>query len=99
MPFVLGWALALLNLVGAQDASCPCLDDFLGADPVVNGLIPVTLAGETHQLPATYGLSNCSAHDTGLPPYCSLSEPPAWCADSWCYVNPEACGVASSDLP
>ena len=38
-----------------------------------------------------YGLSTCAAHDTGKKPYCMRSNPPSWCADSWCYVDKNNC--------
>ena len=44
-----------------------------------------------------YGLSTCSAHDSGLQPYCNRGgESPSWCADSWCYVNVNNCNKPSS---
>ena len=39
-----------------------------------------------------YGLYTCSAHDSGLQPYCNRGgESPSWCADSWCYVDANNC--------
>ena len=39
-----------------------------------------------------YGLSTCSAHDSGKPPYCNRGgESPSWCADNWCYVDANNC--------
>ena len=44
-----------------------------------------------------YGLSTCSAHDSGLQPYCNRGvESPAWCADNWCYVDANNCNKPSS---
>ena len=42
-----------------------------------------------------YGLSTCSAHDSGKPPYCYRG-PPSWCADSWCYVDRSNCDKPAS---
>ena len=42
-----------------------------------------------------YGLSTCSAHDLGKPPYCYRG-PPSWCADSWCYVDKDNCDKPAS---
>ena len=42
-----------------------------------------------------YGLSTCSAHDLGKPPYCYRG-PPSWCADSWCYVDRSNCDKPAS---
>lgn len=33
----------------------------------------------------------CTAHDSTLQPYCSRTNPPAWCADSWCYIDRANC--------
>jgi hypothetical protein len=38
-----------------------------------------------------YGLATCTAHDSGEKPYCMRSNPPSWCADSWCYVDTSDC--------
>jgi hypothetical protein len=38
-----------------------------------------------------YGLVTCTAHDSGEKPYCMRSNPPSWCADSWCYVDTDDC--------
>ena len=50
--------------------------------------------------PRTYGSSVCAAHDQGLgeckeaaPPH---EDTPAWCGESWCYVDAAAC--AASDV-
>ena len=44
-----------------------------------------------------YGLSTCSAHDSGKPPYCYRGgESPSWCADSWCYVDKSNCDQPAS---
>ena len=75
-----------------QATSCPCQT----IDTVLTGLSgstypSFTLAGETIAYPTDYGLSTCAAHDTGKKPYCMRSNPPSWCADSWCYVDKNNC--------
>ena len=44
-----------------------------------------------------YGLSTCTAHDSAKKPYCMRSNPPSWCADSWCYVDSANCNKPTSN--
>ena len=64
--------------------SCPCITSAPPPHPVAN------LGGKDYNYASGYGLSTCSAWDSGLAPYCDTASPPAWCADAWCYVNPAA---------
>ena len=70
------------------DTNCPCL----AATPANTGRT-FTLPGAPSPIAysPSYGLANCSAHDSGLAPFCNRANPPAWCADSWCYVDPSNC--------
>jgi len=97
-------ALALLG-VGANSASaavvyetmtlspqsantaCPCL-----ASTPANTRRTFTLPGSSTETTyaSSYGVG-CSAHDSGLAPFCDRANPPAWCADAWCYVDPSNC--------
>ena len=61
-----------------------------------------TILGVTYQYPTDYGLYNCSTHDVLLPPSCATTKAngdfdplnnPFWCAESWCYVDPDNCNV------
>ena len=67
--------------------------------------MPVTVLGVDYEYPSVYGLSQCDAFDAGLPPQCSTLDAggsfdplanPAFCSDSWCYVDVSNCNVASS---
>ena len=56
--------------------------------------------GKCFDAPRTYGSSFCAAHDEGLGA-CDEAAPrhedkPAWCGESWCYVDAAAC--AASDV-
>lgn len=62
----------------------------------------VDYQGEQLQYPPSYGLSNCSAHDVALAPFCNVTLPngefdpvsnPALCSTSWCFVDPSNCYV------
>ena len=56
----------------------------------------VSLSGTTYDYPADYGLSTCKAHDNSLAPYCDdPGSAPAWCADSWCYVDRSNCVLST----
>ena len=100
-PTVRHPALLLLVLMmlaatasGAGQPSCPCLANqpqSLNSD----GTIDMTLAGITHKYPGSYGVSSCSAHDAGLQPYCAAN-PPQFCSQNWCYVNPANCNLTSA---
>ena len=92
--------LAMATRASATASSgCSCLTSYpSGVDPSA-----VAIGGVSYSYPATYGLSTCSQHDTGLEPSCAGStNVPAWCADTWCYVDKDACNVpvvASSYFP
>merc|ERR1719482_2604363 len=74
-------------------AGCPCLT----SAPSGTRYPTFTLAGQTITYDNGYGLTTCSAHDTGLQPYCNRGgESPSWCADSWCYVDANNCNKPSS---
>ena len=62
------------------------------------------MLGVDYEYPSVYGLSQCDAFDAGLPPQCSTLDAggsfdplanPAFCSDSWCYVDVSNCNVAS----
>ena len=59
--------------------------------------IELTADGETYQYPPNHGLTQCQAWDADLEPYCAdadgmpLEDAPVWCANQYCYVNPETC--------
>lgn len=88
--------LLLVATAATAEQSCPCLtslaDYGISSSPSLSIL---TTRGE-HQYPSSYGLASCAAHDNGLAPYCNTSVPPAWCYQSWCYVNASTCNLATS---
>jgi len=55
----------------------------------------VKIGGEMKPYPADTGAS-CQAWDETRHPACLASEPPGWCAQSWCYVDPCECGLETS---
>ena len=75
------------TVLGAS-SGCPCLAAYpSGVDPT-----STNVDGRIYNYPATYGLASCTAHDSGLLPYCHDSANAAsWCADSWCYVDIANC--------
>ena len=89
----------------APPLDCPCLTSFDGTGVTVNGSsLLVNISGVAAWYPSTYGLSNCSAHDVGLPPSCSnasnaetsVADSPGWCFQSWCFVSPARCNRESA---
>ena len=50
-----------------------------------------TGCGEPICYPSSYGASVCATHDIGLAPYCDVAQPPDFCFEPWCYVDPEQC--------
>ena len=67
-------ALAAACLAGGAQAqglaSCPCLTSFpAGVTVNSGGTVTATIAGTEHEYPATFGLNNCAAHSSTLPPY------------------------------
>jgi hypothetical protein len=48
---------------------CPCIDAYPEARVNTSRNV-ATINGMRYDYPLAYGLSNCSAHDVMLPPYC-----------------------------
>ena len=60
---------SLALTTGAGNANCPCLTSYGTTLPTdSNGRL---ILMDTHRYLPTYGLSTCSAHDSGLAPYCN----------------------------
>eukprot|EP00929_Paragymnodinium_shiwhaense_P112605 TRINITY_DN8085_c0_g2_i1.p1 TRINITY_DN8085_c0_g2~~TRINITY_DN8085_c0_g2_i1.p1 ORF type:complete len:635 (+),score=90.21 TRINITY_DN8085_c0_g2_i1:69-1973(+) len=91
---------------GAQAAGhskCPCLSGVGSAlDSYKDGnnancATPQSDDGLTHCYPLDYGGAGCKAYEDLLPPSCAttagvkLSDRPAWCDDSWCWVDANNC--------
>merc|ERR1719174_994689 len=100
----LALALAGLPIAAAQTAAthptglsgCPCVE-WAGLDNYVeNDKLRVTPVGSglTYYYPSTYGQTKCKAHDYLLDPFCSGKNPPAWCAQPWCYISKSKCAGA-----
>ena len=98
------WPLLLLLLLHvhaayAAEPGCPCITPAILSDAPyrsgTNQLIyqPSGSGGESFLLPASYG-NDCAAHDSGQSPHCAGSAAPAWCTQSWCYVDRSNCNVA-----
>jgi hypothetical protein len=66
---------------GACVLGCDCISLPAGID----------LKGYT----ATYG-AQCAPHDIEIPGDCTGSDPPDWCDDSWCYVQP-TCSLTKTE--
>ncbi|GMH53982.1 hypothetical protein TrRE_jg310 [Triparma retinervis] len=78
-------------------SSCPCIDEPLVATPgefLEDGTTPCKGGGEIDCVPLDYG-GVCKAHDEGRGAHCSVSDPPAWCGDAWCYVDPVKCRTSN----
>ena len=90
-PFLLisMWSISFAMLLTSADASssglpvCPCLSGWNQTRYLTSGGVAASFVGTgTFIYPLTYGLT-CTAHDEGLDPFCSTSNPPLWCSDSW----------------
>ena len=52
--------------------------------------------------PSNYGVGSCTTHDEKMQPDCAdaVGKPkagaPAWCRDSWCFVNASNCNIANT---
>ena len=86
-----GAALEIFLPTGNPD--CPCLADYPdGAVLEDNGQIRVGINGlGEFDYPVGYGVGTCSQHDRHLAPSCDGINPPSWCSNNWCYVDPDNC--------
>ena len=59
--------------------------------------IEVVIDEVTYKYEPNFGLTECMAWDGDVEPYCAdedgmpLEDAPVWCANQFCYVNPETC--------
>ena len=97
LPLLMASALAF-------DAACPCIDRPESASVKAAGMWSdglncslVTWPGAEPSkaiqcIPEAYGWG-CGAWDSQLEPFCALpqSDPPAFCQQSWCWVNATEC--------
>jgi len=97
--------LHLLTSVGAEPtnpvghANCPCvewpaLDTYRNSDSTLK--YSPGSSTTSYPYPESYGALNCLAHDAGLDPFCNRDNPPAWCAQEWCFVDKNACSGVQS---
>lgn len=82
--------------INAATVQCGCLTSYPAGLPIGSlGGPRLTITGSQYDYPANYGLNSCQAHDISppLPPLCDQSAAPAWCSQSWCYVDKNNCNV------
>lgn len=72
-------------------SACPCI----GIDWPSGETIPLNLSNKTVSYPLSMG-SSCQAWDAGRHPSCTGSNPPSWCASSWCLVDACKCNISST---
>eukprot|EP00439_Symbiodinium_sp_Y106_P082272 s482_g21.t1 len=76
-------------------ATCPCIE-WAGLQQYIQGgtlLYTPPGSSTSHEYPTNYGNLECKAHDTGLAPHCTGTNPPAWCNKPWCYVSKDNCDL------
>lgn len=74
-------------VVGLSGCTCVGIAELLGTRRLY-------LDGAWVDYPGGAG-SSCAAWDENRHPDCSAVDPPAWCRQPWCYVDPCNCGVSS----
>jgi hypothetical protein len=72
---------------GEEDCRCT------GVAPL-RGKVEVTVDGEKEEYQAEYG-ANCAAWDDNNDEECKKDDPPEYCSEKWCYVNPDKCDITS----
>ena len=85
-----GAALELFLPTGNPD--CPCRAAY--PDQAIledSGQLRVSIDGSEFDYPIGYGIGSCSSHDRHLAPVCDGINPPSFCSDNWCYVDPDNC--------
>jgi len=70
---------------GAENCRC------VGVGPQA-GTTKVAIKGKQVDFPADVG-STCNAWEADNHPDCDNEDPPAWCSQSWCYVDPCSCNL------
>ena len=100
-----------LGLAMTGDVQCPCLGQPILAN-ITLGISVADVDGHSYPAfqapdaiyPVSYG-ATCASHDSRLPSYCTPSvvrddgstTVPAWCAESWCWIDPADCNMQYSD--
>jgi len=70
---------------------CPCI-----AIDQLKGHVTVDYKGVSFDYPADVG-ARCDAWDGDSDPACNVTDPPSWCGDPWCYVDP--CNCQGLEVP
>jgi len=77
---------------------CPGIDPFARGVLLNNHTPRAAIAGCDWErssgrvcFPASYGASSCTTHDAETSPECMVGDPPNWCTDHWCFVDPDDC--------
>ena len=86
--------LATVVARAAGEVTCECLTSLSAFGIDTSSGLSVSTSQGAHVYPAIYGLSGCAAHDRDLSPFCDGIQPPAWCFQTWCYVNATNPGCA-----
>jgi hypothetical protein len=76
---------------GSEDCRC------IGIGPQ-EGLTKVSIKGSLVDFPADTG-ATCSKWEAGNHPDCKGANPPSFCQESWCYVDPCTCKSAKPPKP
>jgi len=90
--------------INSGTPGCPCIE-WAGLDNYISeGCINFTPSEgmgtsteDSFCYPVTYGSTECKVWDESLEPFCAdasgnpLVNAPAWCLDSFCYVDPNNC--------
>lgn len=84
---VLGTCKKKLHGFEVGMASCRCI----GIDNQP-GTTMVKIGNSSMAYPADTGAA-CRSWDQNRHPDCLASEPPSWCTQAWCYVDPCSCGL------
>ena len=78
------------SAVVSYSTKCPCLTSLANYGHT-DDLI-ANVANKKYNYGPSYGLHECAAHDHGMRPYCN-TDPPIWCKQQWCYVDPANCAA------
>ena len=80
-------------------SSCPCLE-VSESHSIVSSGGTVQWTEDYMYGDANYGLQyglRCMSHDNFKPPSCdNATSKPSWCADPWCYVDPDVCTLKAT---
>ena len=76
--------------IGNED--CPCLNKYPENVTLNEGEeFRLTIEDTVYNYAPRYGMDVCTTHDKDISPSCDGSDPPVWCNNAWCYVDPDNC--------